>query len=202
MDPVPVEREITEAVSLTLPNGRLNPEAVGWTRQPLHATDGIGRGRVGVGRNKRWEYWAITTPTHVASVVVSDIGYAAVPSVFVLDRRTGEQIAVDGITPLARGTRLSGTLDASPSRARARGLTIDLDPNATDPTAHDPTAHDPSAHGTRIRATTERVELDVLAHLPDGHERLGVVVPWSERLFQYTVKDLARPAVGRLTVDG
>lgn len=184
---MPAEREITAPVSLTLPSGRLNREAVGWTRGPLHTTDGIGRGRVGFGRNKRWEYWAVTTPTHVASVVVSDISYAAVPSLFVLDRRSGEQVVVDAIAPLARGTQLPGTLDHGPAHARASGLAIDLEP---------------TAEGARIRATTDRVELDVLAELPDGHERLGVVVPWSERLFQYTVKDLARPAVGRLTVDG
>jgi hypothetical protein len=174
-------------VSLTLPSGRLNPDAVGWTRRPLHTTDGIGRGRVGWGRNKRWEYWAITTPRHVAAVVVSDIGYAAVPGLFVLDRRSGEQVAIEGITPLARGTRLPGTLDDGVARARTKDLTVELDPAPT---------------GTRIRAESERVRLDVLASLPDGHERLGVVVPWSRRLFQYTVKDLARPAVGRLTVDG
>lgn len=184
---MPVEREITEPVELTRPSGRLNPSAVGWTRTPLHGTDGIGRGRVGWGRNKRWEYWAITSPRHVAAVVVSDIGYAAVNSLFLLDRRSGEQISVEAISLLARGTSLPGTLDLGPSSTRSKGLRIDLEPG-TD--------------GTRIRAHTERVDLDVMAHLPDGHERLGVVVPWSERLFQYTVKDPARPAVGRLTVDG
>ena len=184
--PVPAEREITEPVALTLATGRLNREAVGWTRRPLHTTDGVGRGRVGFGRNKRWEYWAVTTPTHVASVVVSDISYAAVPSVCVLDRRSGEQVSVDGIAPLARGTTLPGTLDAGASRARTKDLDIRLDP---------------TSEGTRIRATTDRIELDVTALLPEGHERLGVVVPWSERLFQYTAKDPARPAVGRMTVD-
>ena len=164
-----VEREITETVSLTLRNGRLNPAAVGWTRTPLHDTDGIGRGRVGFGRNKRWEYWAVTTPTHVAAVVVSDIGYAAVPSLFVLDRRSGEQIAIDGIAPFARGTSLPGTLDGGASVARTGSLDIRLDP---------------VDGGTRIRAEAERVSLDVVAELPSGHERLGVVVPWSDRLFQ------------------
>lgn len=57
------EREITDPVPLTRPDGRLNPGAVGWTRTPLITTDGIGRGRAGKGRNKRWEYWAVTTPT-------------------------------------------------------------------------------------------------------------------------------------------
>lgn len=184
---VPVEREITEPIDLTLPSGRLNRSAVGWTRTPLHRTDGIGRGRVGWGRNKRWEYWAVTSPTHVAAVVVSDIGYAAVTSLFVLDRRSGEQISVDPIAPLARGTSLPATLDAGPSRTHSKHLRIDLEPGPD---------------GTRIRAHAERVDLDVVALLPEGHERLGVVVPWSDRLFQYTVKDPARPAVGRLTVDG
>ena len=31
---------------------------------------------------------------------------------------------------------------------------------------------------------------------------MGVVVPWSARRFQYTVKDVARPALGSLWVDG
>lgn len=73
-------------------------------------------------------------------------------------------------------------------RGRARrGLAIEIDP---------------VPEGTRLRARTDRVELDVVARLEPGHERLGVVVPWDERLFQYTVKDPARPAAGRLVVDG
>ncbi|MEV4278533.1 DUF2804 domain-containing protein [Actinoplanes xinjiangensis] len=35
-----------------------------------------------------------------------------------------------------------------------------------------------------------------------GHESLGVVVPWRSRRFQYTVKDVGRPARGTLTVAG
>ncbi|MDV3223480.1 DUF2804 domain-containing protein, partial [Intrasporangium sp.] len=186
------EREITDPLDLTLRNGRLNSAAVGWTRTPLHRTDGIGRGRVGWGRvgwgrNKRWEYWAVTLETHVVAVVVSDIGYAAVPSLFVLDRRSGEQIAVEAITPMGCGATLPGTLDQGPARARTRRLLIDIDP---------------TPDGTRLRARAERVDLDVVAHLAPGHERLGVVVPWSQRLFQYTVKDPARPATGRVIVDG
>ena len=38
------------------------------------------------------------------------------------------------------------------------------------------------------------VEVDLAEPLPPGHEALGVVVPWSHRPFQYTVKDVARPA--------
>lgn len=72
------EREITEPVSLTHPDGRLNPAATGWARTPLDNADGIGRGEYGAGRNKRWEYWAVTTPTHVVALTVSDVDYAPV----------------------------------------------------------------------------------------------------------------------------
>ncbi|MCD6639004.1 MAG: DUF2804 domain-containing protein [Nocardioides sp.] len=181
------EREITQAVALTRPDGRLNPEAVGWTRTPLVTTDGIGRGRFGRGRNKRWEYWAVTTPTHIVAIVTSDIDYAAVHGLWLLDRATGEAISTDAIGVLGGSVELPGTLGAGPVRTRTRRLTIDIDE---------------VPGGTRLRARGPRVEVDVLAVRPEGHECLGVVVPWSERQFQYTVKDVARPAEGRIVVDG
>jgi hypothetical protein len=185
--PRPVrEREITAPVSLTRPDGRLNPDAIGWTRTPLIITDGIGRGQVGLGRNKRWEYWAVTAPTHVVALVLSDIDYAGVHGIWVLDRATGAEVSHDAITPLGRGTTLPGTLGSGPARARAGKLRIGIEEVDS---------------GTRLRAQGPRIEVDVVAHRPDGHECLGVVVPWSTRLFQYTVKDVARPATGWVRVD-
>lgn len=181
------EREITSPVSLTLPDGRLNREAVGWTRSPVITTDGIGRGWRGRGRNKRWEYWGVTTPTHVVALVLSDLDYAAVHSIWVLDRRTGEEVAHDAIGVWGRSATLPGTLGAGPARARTKKVRIDLDE---------------VDGGTRLRAEGARVRVDVMAERPPGHESLGVVVPWSDRLFQYTVKDVARPAGGTLWVDG
>ena len=181
------ERELTEPVALCRPDGRLNPAAVGWTRRQLHDTDGIGRGAYGRGRNKRWEYWNVVTPTHVLALTVSDIDYAGVHEVWLLDRATGEAVGANAVSPLAARTTLPGTLGRGPVRARAGDLAI---------------AVDEVDGGTRLRAVTSRVRLDVLAERPAGHEAMGVVVPWDERLFQYTVKDVARPARGRLWVDG
>ncbi|MBM7832321.1 hypothetical protein JOE59_003026 [Agromyces cerinus] len=185
------EREITEPVSLTLPNGRLNPAAVGWTRHPLHDTSGIGaRGR-GTGRNKRWEYWGITTPDHIVAVTVAMLDYATLNQVWVFDRAAATDIDASAITPLSRGVDLPGSLGegdgARPATARVPGIETTI----TD-----------SASGTRIVATTKRVAIDIVAERPDGHEALGVVVPWSDTRFQYTVKDVARPARGTVTIDG
>lgn len=181
------EREITEPVSLTRPDGRLNPDAVGWTRRPLITTDGIGRGWRGRGRNKRWEYWAVTTPTHVVALVTSTLDYAGVHGIWLLDRASGEAISHDAISLPGRNVTLPGTLGAGPVRSRTRAVRIDIDE---------------VPDGTRLRAEGDRVRLDVVAHRPPGHECLGVVVPWSQTLFQYTVKDVARPASGTVWVDG
>ena len=179
-------RELTERVPLTLPNGRLNPAAVGWARQPLVDTAGLGRGR---GRNKRWEYWNVITPTHILALTVSSIDYACVNEVWVLDRATQQTWGGGETTILRQVSTLAPSLGQGPAHARTKTLEISLE-NAAD--------------GTRLRAAHrgDAVSFDVVAELPSGHERLAVVVPWSDTRFQYTVKDVARPAHGTLTVDG
>ena len=189
-----IEREITEPASLTLPNGKLNRDAVGWMRQPLLDTSGIGRGWRW-GRNKRWEYWNVITPTHILALTVSSIDYAAVHEVWVFDRAS-EQVWGKTISAIGGTATLPGSLEQGPSRARAKGLAIDIDEHGSE------YGIDPGGtRGTRLRAAIEGASFDVFAALPEGHERLGVVVPWSETLFQYTVKDVARPASGTVTID-
>lgn len=180
-----VEREITEPVSLILPDGTLNPAAVGWTRRPLINTDGIGGVR-GAGRNKRWDYWAVTTPTHVVAMVISNVDYAAVLSLYTLVRETGEEIVTEATVPFGGSVELPGTLGDGRAHARTRNLLLRADEVPA---------------GTRLRARGGRVAFDIVAHRPAGHEALGVVVPWNERTFQYTVKDLARPATGTIWID-
>ncbi len=176
------EREITAPIDLCLPDGRLNPAAVGWSRQPLHRPN-----LRGWGRSKRWEYWGIVTPTHIIGLTVSSLDYAGVQGVYVLERATGTEIRHESVVPLARGVVLAGRAGIGGSHVEASGLRIDLDE---------------TAEGTRIRARATGVEVDIVASRPDGHESLAVVVPWSPRRFQYTVKDLGRPVSGRITVDG
>lgn len=183
------EREITEPVSLTGANGELNPASLGWTRTPLHDTSGIpGHGHWG--RNKRWEYWGVMTPTHIIALTVSCIDYLSLHSVWVFDRATGEEIDMTVLSPGGRSATLPASLGDGPARARTRKLTIDIDDVEI---------------GTRLRGTGPRVSFDITAARPAGHESMGVVVPWrrgdSIRRFQYTVKDVARPAHGTLSID-
>jgi hypothetical protein len=176
------QREITEPVDLCDAAGRLNPAAIGWTRAPLHRSN-----LRGWGRTKRWEHWGVVTPTHVLGVTVSSLDYAGMHGIYVLDRRTGTETRRDVVAPLARGTQLPDGGAGGPVRASAGGLTISVDE---------------SLRGTRLHAEAPGVRVELMVERVDGHESLGVVVPWTERLFQYTLKDVARRVSGRIWLDG
>lgn len=197
------EREITAAVSLTGPDGGLNPEALGYTRTPLHDTSGIGarqNARWGArrrwGRNKRWEYWNVITERHILAVTVSHIDYLALHSVWLLDRSTGAVIQKDPLVPFGIGATLPGSLGTGTASGRAPRFRVDIE--------------ELGEHGTRLVGSIAHLSFDLLAQRPTGHEAMGVAVPWRRETrrgteisrFQYTVKDVARPAAGVLVVDG
>jgi hypothetical protein len=178
---MPAEPEITAPIDLCLPNGRLNPEAVGWTRHPLHRTN-----LRGWGRSKRWEYWCVQTADWALGITISHIDYLALHQVHFVDFATGEEIDQAAIVPLARGPHLDEH-SGGVARARTKKVSIDLIPNT---------------RGLRLVATTDRVAADIHIDRPNGHESMGVVIPWNDKQFQYTVKENTLPASGSLRVDG
>jgi hypothetical protein len=177
-------REITAPVGLCRPDGSLNDAAVGWTRTPLHTTT-----LKGWGRAKRWEYWCVQTPTMVLAVTVSDLDYAALCSVWVLDARRPASPREHGMTAvlplhrLALPDRCGGLVEVS-----RRAWRIALVPRP--------------GGGTHLSARTADVHAEIDVEHPAGHQALGVVVPWSRRRFQYTVKQNTLPARGWVRLEG
>jgi hypothetical protein len=180
------ERELTQPVDLCLPDGSaLNPGAAGWSRWPLHRANLDGR----FGSNKRWDYWAILAGDLVVSAVYSDVDRFGLADVWWADLATGEA-GGHGIVAPADAVELPERPGTLPLRIERDGLDLSIvDDDA----------------GTRLRASwTERDgragQLDVTVALPEGHESLNVVIPWSDQLFNFTSKHQARPAVGHLVV--
>ncbi len=182
------ERELTEPVRLTLPSGRLNTAAIGFARTPLVDTSGID-GRRGWGRNKRWEYWNVMTPTHIVALTISSLDYAAVHEVWIFERATGRSWSKNATVLPAKDVTLPASLGEGIAIARAAGLAITVTP-----------ADD--GRIWRLHAEIEDAGFDITVSRPPGHDCLAVVVPWSHRLFQYTVKDVALPASGTITTQG
>lgn len=176
------EREITEPVSMCLPNGRLNPEAVGWTRRPLHTTN-----LRGWGRNKRFEYWAITSPDYIVVLNISHHDYRANVAASYLERPAGRFVHEGGNIWLPRTTPLPDVPYPGRMVGRRKELTVSMTENS---------------EGVALRATGKRLDIDIQVLIPEGHESMGVVVPWSSRLFQYTKKDNCLRARGGFRVDG
>jgi len=84
------EREITRAVDLCDRRGRLNPDAVGWSRRPLVRAN-LSRHWP---RKKRWNFWNWISPRFVFSVTLADIDYAAFCQVTFTDFETKHSVGV------------------------------------------------------------------------------------------------------------
>ncbi len=180
------ERELPRPVDLCGPDGRtLNPEAIGWSRTPMHRANLRG----GWGRTKRWDYWAVLSADLAVAITYADVDYLGLATVWWADLRDGITGGVEPPLPLARGVALPELPGSEPLAYRGKSLTLDLVDDDT---------------GTTITAAwTEHgvpAHLDLRIELPAGHESMNVVIPWSDRKFQFTSKHQARPAHGSLVV--
>lgn len=181
------ENELTTLVDLCTPDGlSLNPAALGWSRRPLHRANLAGH----FGINKRWDYWAVLAGDLLVSLVYSDVDHAGLADIWWAHVPSGES-GGGGVLVREHG------VVALPERPGTEPLHITRD-------GFELSLVD-DAGGTRITGSwTERDgrpgHLDVHVALPEGHESMNVVIPWSAERFNYTSKHQARPAVGELGV--
>jgi hypothetical protein len=177
------ERELIQTVDLCLPDGRLNRDAVGWSRYPLHRCNLASS----LARKKRWNYWCITSGDVLFSATIADIDLVQLAFVYVYDVAT-KQFAEKTVVAAA---------DSVPVPETPAGDIIfeHLDMRV---------AMNDEGSGTRIRVDCAdfkgaRLRADVLIERPAGHETLNVVIPWHEEQFQFTSKQNTLPATGELS---
>lgn len=181
------ERELTAPIDLCLPDGRLNPSAVGWSRAPMHRCNLRGRWP----RKKRWNYWAITTESHLFSATISHLDYVGLVFVYYADFASGEFVETTRLLPLGSGCQMADVVAAD-------------------------AVYDSRDFSVTMRQTGSGVELQVAIAdfqgrplsaqfaitLPPQHETLNVVVPWDEHTFQFTSKQNCLPVSGLVTING
>lgn len=181
-----MERELTAPTDLCDAAGRLSPAAVGWSRQPLHRANLRGA----IGRKKRWDYWCVLGPDLAVSVTYADIDYLGIAGIWIHEFSTGFDVEVAKITPFGRGLSLPDDVCSGTMEGRIGGLELQLIE---------------LADCTRIIGTCGAtaygpLTLDLRIDRPAGHESLNVVIPWSDRRFQFTSKHNGRPASGTIRV--
>jgi hypothetical protein len=164
-------REIVEPVDLCLPDGRLAPAAVGWSRRPLHRCNLRG------GRKKRWDYWCFTDEQIFLALFVADLDYLALGALSLIDLESGERY--ERVVPFA--CPLPETVAGAPIHFDHWGLKLEIGSGAI-----------------RISDKHVRAHLEIAAPT----DTLNVVVPWSDRRFQFTSKQIGLPARGRIEWNG
>ena len=146
------ERELTEPVDLCTPDGdRLNPEARGWSRRPLHRANLEGH----LGSNKRWDYWAVLAGDLVVSAVCSNIDHFGLADVWWADLASG---TTGGRAILLASDQV--TLPERPGTAPLRATQDGFDLTIVD-----------DDRGTRLASTW--TEPDGRAGVLDKHTKVG-----------------------------
>lgn len=179
------EREITQPVDLCGPDGLLNPNAVAWSRHPLHRCNLP----PSLPRKKKWNYWAVTTDDLLFSATIADVDRAQVGGMYLYHRPTKRHINGGLVAPAGTIT-MPETVAGDIVIANARTRVALTDEGA----------------GTRIRVEASdfggaRLAADIVVERPAGHETLNVVIPWQDDVFQYTSKQNTLPARGYILLD-
>jgi hypothetical protein len=175
------ENELKTAVNLCKPDGTLNPEAVGWSRTPLHTCNLSGRWP----RKKRWNYWAVTTEEYLFSATISNVDYSGLVFAYLADFANDLFEERTLIVPLGRGCELPPTVNAD-VRFDGKGMKAAMlqTENGVD------LAVEVADFGGRPLSARFAITM------PPEHETLNVVIPWDERAFQFTSKQNTLPAEG------
>ena len=178
------EPELIQPVELCDAQGTLNPKAVGWSRHPYHHCNLRGHWP----RKKRWNYWAVVSPTLLFSVTLSNVDYLVLPFIYLLDFEKETFAENTLLKPFGSGCKLNPEVNA--------------DVLYNDPAMPIIMRH--TNQGIQLKVSCPDFEgkplkVDLLVHQPQGHETLNVVIPWSSKHFQFTSKQNTLPTEGTIT---
>ena len=161
--------------------GRLNHEAIGWTRRPVHLCSIPGRWP----RKKKWNDWCIFDGNNFFSARIASLDYAGFVHLCLANLAEKTVFQQTLSLPLARGCVLPDSVGGS-VHFRNKTLRLDIEPDAS---------------GTTIQVElSTRDQGSFSANLtvrrPASQESVNVVVPLGDDHFQFASKQLCLPASG------
>lgn len=191
----PSEHEITQSGPLLDASGSLT--TAGWSRQPVldsnlenarfYALRFLQKYRI-----KRWDYYAVFTPTHYFSFTVSDIGYLGMIFAYIVDFEKKHYHEETVAVPFAGGVKLprnstSGESLFDNGRVRLHFQALDGQRKL-------------SAKWARFEGSGLSAEVDF--QLPAQHESMNIVIPIESKRFYFNRKVNCLPATGWVNYQG
>ncbi len=185
-----MQNELTQPGPLLDPNGKL--ANIGWSRHPIldcnlenarfYALRPLQRFR-----KKRWDYYAIFTPTRFFSATIADLGYAGNIFVYTLDFETGDLHEEGLVIPFGKGIMLErNPVDGKASFANDKvSLEFNIEDEKKTLKVDWADFHD----GRGIQA-------EITLHQPADHESMNIIIPIGEKRFYDNTKINSLPAEG------
>lgn len=185
-----MQNELSRPGSLLDPTGKLSQ--VGWSRQPildpnLEAAHFYPLRFAQRFRMKRWDYYAIFTPSRFFSATIADLGYAANIFVYTLDFSTGQLHEEGLVIPLSQGVLLPRTSMDGASHFSDKRATLDF--RVTPGSRQISVSWSGFNSGRGIQA-------EINLEQPAEHESMAIVIPIGDRRFYYNHKINCLPASG------
>ncbi len=187
-----MQTELNHIGALLNPDGRL--AQIGWSRQPLldcnleaahfYAVRSLQRLRI-----KRWDYYAVFTPTGFFSATIADLGYAGNIFVYMMDFKTKELHEEGLVIPFGKGIQLPRNSTEGSCHFKNEKVSLDFQVGET---CRNVSVDWPGFHAGRgIRA-------EITLNCPPGYESMAIVIPIGMNRFYYNRKINCLPAGGTL----
>lgn len=181
-----IEKELTNPIMLCKEDGTLNPECIGWAKNPIYTSNLKGSWL----RKKKWNYWCIMSPDCLFSATISNIDYVGMVFIYYLDFKTKNFIEKTIKSPFGIGCDMPAAVNST--------VTFKNDSLALSMIDEE--------DGTHILCATndfggKSLHVDFKVSQPKEHETLNVVIPWSDNRFQFTSKQECLPVEGSLILE-
>ena len=175
------EKEIIIPTALCDKKGNLNPEAIGFARQPIIDCNLSGHFM----RKKKWNYWCVYGEEILFSATISHLDYAAVCFVYFLEYETQRYFEKTITIPLGSKVNMPSQV-LETVNFKSSDMTIQL------------TYFNGVTHLTVISPNFdgEHLHAELTIEHPPNDESLNVVIPWNRQTFQFTAKHHTLPTSG------
>jgi hypothetical protein len=177
------QNEITNEVLLCNAQGNLNPNAIGWSRRPLHVCNLNSHFL----RKKKWDYWCITGDQFLFSATIAHIDYLSLGGIYFLEYESGRFAESGRVKLFSPYPEMAQTVDST-EQFHHRGMKLLFDKTETGIAM--------TLDAGKFAGKPFHAEINIKR--PTDMESLNVVVPWNKQRFQFTSKQECLPATGTL----